>query len=256
MIDRSVFFDAVRARPFGGKLTTGQVDGMSVLLDVWERDYAGQRLAIFAYCLATAKHETANTMQPIKERGGAAYLANNYDVTGRDPVRARKRGNTAAGDGIKYAGRGFVQCTWKNNYRTMGDLLGVDLVNSPDRAMEPVLAAKIMFEGLLRGLFTGAKITAFINAGATDFVGARKTVNGTDKAQAIADHAVDFLGALKAAEKPDRPAVTRPPAPSPAPVTPPSVPDLPPPLFPPSNTKPGGLFAVIAGIIAAIFRRA
>jgi hypothetical protein len=34
-MNRDVFFASVRARPFGGKLTQGQVEGMEALLDVW-----------------------------------------------------------------------------------------------------------------------------------------------------------------------------------------------------------------------------
>ena len=264
MIDRSVFFDAVRARPFGGKLTAGQVDGLTVLLDTWERDYAKERLAILAYCLATAKHETANTMQPIKELGGAAYLAKNYDVTGKNPDRARKMGNTSAGDGVRYAGRGFVQLTWKSNYRTMGELIGVDLVSAPDRAMEPVIAARIMFEGMTKGLFTGAKVAAFINASTTDFVGARRTVNGTDKATLIADYAVDFFGALKAAERPDKAVQIAAPAAETRlqtlapPVSPGANPAPAPPdtgVFPPSNTQPGFIARFFSALVARLANR-
>lgn len=43
-----------------------------------------------------------------------------------------------------YYGRGFIQITWESNYRHYGDLLGVDLVDNPDRAMEPEIAARIL----------------------------------------------------------------------------------------------------------------
>jgi hypothetical protein len=249
MIDRRVFFDAVRARPFGGKLAQSQVDGLEVILSTYERDYRdGASLAQLAYVLATAFHETARTMQPIKEYGGAAYLANNYDVTGRNPERARRMGNDRPGDGIKYAGRGYVQLTWKNNYRTMGQLLGVDLVAFPDRAMEPVLAARIMFEGMIHGLFTGQKLADHINPRTTNFVGARGTVNGTDQARKIADYAVDFFGALKAAERPSIPHVPKP-SPQPAPPAPPVKDSL--------TTEPpasGGWLAKFLAALAAAFR--
>ena len=38
------------------------------------------------------------------------------------------------GEGAKYRGRGPFQLTGKNNYKKYGDLLGVDLINSPELA--------------------------------------------------------------------------------------------------------------------------
>lgn len=52
-------------------------------------------------------------------------------------------GNTAPGDGYKYRGRGFIQLTGKDNYAAAGKALGVDLVNRPDLAAQPEIAARI-----------------------------------------------------------------------------------------------------------------
>jgi predicted chitinase len=52
-------------------------------------------------------------------------------------------GNTEAGDGYKYRGRGFIQLTGRANYQRYGEKLGVDLVNSPDLAMNAGIAAKV-----------------------------------------------------------------------------------------------------------------
>ena len=52
-------------------------------------------------------------------------------------------GNTEAGDGWKFHGRGFVQLTGRYNYEHFGKALGLDLVNHPDLAAEPANAAKI-----------------------------------------------------------------------------------------------------------------
>lgn len=58
-------------------------------------------------------------------------------------VYAGRNGNTEAGDGYKYRGRGFIQLTGKGNYAEASKALGLDLVNNPDMAADPAIAAKI-----------------------------------------------------------------------------------------------------------------
>jgi len=52
-------------------------------------------------------------------------------------------GNTEPGDGWKYRGRGFTHLTGREGYETMGKKLGLDLVNHPELASDPEIAAKI-----------------------------------------------------------------------------------------------------------------
>jgi putative chitinase len=52
-------------------------------------------------------------------------------------------GNTQAGDGHRFKGRGPIQITGRANYRRFGDLLEVDLVTAPERAASSELAFRI-----------------------------------------------------------------------------------------------------------------
>lgn len=53
------------------------------------------------------------------------------------------RMGNAGDEGYKYRGRGLVQLTGKDNYADMSKKLGLDLVNNPELANDPAIAAKI-----------------------------------------------------------------------------------------------------------------
>lgn len=195
---RKEFFDHVRAKPFGGSLSTSQVAGLNALLD-----YAPSGLSIEekAYCLATAFHETARTMRPIEEYGkgkGRPYGMKDHET------------------GAAYYGRGFCQLTWKANYLKAGKIIGADLVHHPELAMEPENASLIIYSGMREGWFTGKKLSDYFGPGHAEPVGARRIINGTDKAALIAGYWGDFVAALRAAGD-TAPAPVQPPV---APATP------------------------------------
>jgi putative chitinase len=45
-------------------------------------------------------------------------------------------GNEESGDGWKYRGRGVIQCTGKDLYKTLSDALNIDLIADPDLLIE------------------------------------------------------------------------------------------------------------------------
>ncbi|MDQ7089490.1 MAG: LysM peptidoglycan-binding domain-containing protein [Methylococcales bacterium] len=198
--NRKVFFTTYRK--IFGSLKQHQVNGLSSLLDSLERDEEITDIQYMAYMLATVKHETANRFQPITEYGGRSYF-NKYDSilanTSRRRSRAKRNGNTKRGDGYKYRGRGFVQITWQKNYKNLGDALGHDLVNNPEKALDPVIAYQIMSYGMRKGTFTGRRLSQYLSKERTDYRNARKIINGLDKANLIKRHAENFERILRKA---------------------------------------------------------
>ena len=57
--------------------------------------------------------------------------------------KGKELGNTEPGDGARYKGRGFIQITGRSNYEKAGKALGIDLVNHPEKAEDPEVAAKV-----------------------------------------------------------------------------------------------------------------
>lgn len=191
-INRRIFFDKIRLDPFRGALAPQTVNGCSAILDEWER--RGLRdLRWLADMLATARGECGPNMLPVREGFASSDDAARAYVN-RQGYRYAKEVN-----GHVYYGRGLVQLTWDYNYKKMGDLLNIDLVNNPDEALKPHVAAAIMFEGMIRGTFTGKKLADYFNATVTDWINARRIINGTDKAAQFAAWARSFHAALTAA---------------------------------------------------------
>jgi putative chitinase len=187
--NRAKFYDGVRAGPFPGRLSPGQVGGLETILNEWERRGMTD-LRWLAYMLATTFHETDQKMQPIEEYGRG---------------RRKTYGRIDPETGKAYFGRGYVQLTWRANYETMGRLLGLDLVRHPELALQPDVATQIMFEGMTRGLsrrgdFTGKSLEHYFTDQKSDWRNARRIINGTDRADLIAGYAKQLFQDLVAAQ--------------------------------------------------------
>jgi putative chitinase len=195
-INRRFFFDTLRTSLFGGGFRQSQVQGLDGFLTYWEAHHAAKDDRWLAYVLGTAHHEVDTRFQPIHEYGGSRYFHRMYDIQGERPHVARRLGNTQPGDGVKYHGRGFVQLTGRSNYSDWGRRLNVDLVGNPELALRLDVATAVIFEGMILGTFTGRKLADYFNPQKDDWVGARRIVNGTDKANLIAGYARSFYTAI------------------------------------------------------------
>lgn len=97
------------------------LDEQSLLKEAQAAGLEGKELAAF---MAQMAHESGN-FKYAEEIGG-----------GKDSYSGGKR----------YKGRGYIQLTHDYNYKKYGDRLGVDLLNNPEKAAEPDIAAKIALE--------------------------------------------------------------------------------------------------------------
>jgi hypothetical protein len=171
--DRKKYFDSVRASLFSGGLSQRQVDGQEAILGQWERG-AGivhPDLRHLAYPLSTTYHETSKEMWPIEEYGKGS----GQPYGKQDPETKQT-----------YYGRGYVQLTWRDNYRRATDELGLtgeyDLEWNAAKALDPQIAADVMFRGMEEGWFrtsgTPNTLSKYFNPNVDDAYTAREIING------------------------------------------------------------------------------
>ena len=247
-MDRSKFYAALRSSLFKSGLTQAQVDGINGILDAFVTHGDGKPDTL-AYALATVYHETGRRMVPVREgfatTDAGARAAVNKLAAQRGPNSAvAKYAKPQPPHGHVYYGRGHVQLTWLDNYRKSSKDAGVDLVADPDKMLDPVISARVLFKGLLDGRWNGKGkgLRFYLDTG--DVVGARRTVNVLDKASTIAGYHKSFLAAVNAGGGVPK-AVGSVPAPKPAPQTPK--------VSTPADKKAG---LTIGGVILAIIAAA
>lgn len=105
-------------------------------LMVEEMKRTGTNKTAFQVALLATIGVECGLFKPVHERGPRVYF-NRYE--GRKDL-----GNTQPGDGFLYRGRGFIQLTGRGNYTHAAKDLGLDLVKSPDLALEDVPAVQIL----------------------------------------------------------------------------------------------------------------
>lgn len=172
-----------------GKLSAKQVEGFEAFFDQW--NVSGfTDLRWLAYMLATVWHETDKTMQPIEEYGKG---------------KGRKYGGRVWYNGKFYTdipqiffGRGHTQNTWRDIYLKLSkaNKSGWDFVNHPELLLQMKPSIWATFHAMNTGLYTGVKLSQFFNAKVNNKIGARKIINGSDKAILIGTYHDKFLKSI------------------------------------------------------------
>ncbi len=85
--------------------------------------------------------EAAFLAQLAHESGSLRYMEE--IASGKEYEGRKDLGNIQLGDGVRYKGRGSIQLTGRINYKTYGDLLGVDLISDPALAATKEIAFRI-----------------------------------------------------------------------------------------------------------------
>lgn len=197
-IDKDLFYEAYRSQ-FGRIRSSDKVKQINRIIQFIENDnnvngVVGGNIKYVAYILATIKHETGDTYKPLREWGRGV---------------GRKYGRKDSHTGKRYYGRGYVQITWDWNYKKLSDELQKAhpmhyaafgpyfLYYNPDLALQADIAYDILSLGMSQGLFTGKALWKYLAGDKRDYYGARRIVNGLDRASKIANYAVKFEQILK-----------------------------------------------------------
>jgi len=203
-VNRKTYYATLRT-----KLTQQQVDGQEAILN--EAVKRGASLTLTAYALATAHHETGGTFGPVTENlnyttaarikqvwpkrfptlaSAEPYVKNPRALANKVYGDRADLGNGGGDDGWAFRGRGLAQITGRANYRKW------DLEVLPDHALKLPVAARILLDGLEKGMFTGKKVSQYDN-----YKDMRATVNGDGSLNGatVAAYAEMYERALRAA---------------------------------------------------------
>jgi putative chitinase len=107
------------------------------------------RAAMDEFAINTPAREAAFVAQLAHESGQLRFMEEIWGPTDAqrryEPAStlATRLGNTEVGDGKRFKGRGPIQITGRANYGQFGNLLGLDLLGSPEQAAVPDVAFRI-----------------------------------------------------------------------------------------------------------------
>ena len=128
---------------FGGSAVNENAKGGGARRSGKEAKAAEQSLIKYAQEQGLEGKELQHFMgQTAHESGGFVYkreLASGEAYEGR----VQSLGNTQAGDGVRFKGRGHIQITGRANYEKYGKMIGQDLINNPELAEDPEIANQL-----------------------------------------------------------------------------------------------------------------
>ena len=189
MVDTVKFFSAIKSNGLFKSLSQSQVDGINALLNE-AKEQGIEDTRQLAYILGTVYHEVDKTMQPIEEYGKGKNRTYGHKVkySGKPYVEPDKI----------YYGRGHTQNTWYEIYEklTKANAHGWDFLNNPELLLQTMPSAWATCYAMKTGLYTGKKLSTYINDAGCDFLNSRRIVNSLDKAELIMGYASKFLSAL------------------------------------------------------------
>lgn len=269
----TAFFDSVRVSLFGGSLSQSQVDALKAIDAAWQKHGTGQ-IDAQAYTFATIFNEVGASMLPKAEnlnysaaRAHEVWPSKFPTIAAatpyqHDPVKLGNfvyanilgNGGAASGDGYRYRGHGY-QTTGRAHFTTFAQVLAVDLVAHPELLDQSVeLAAAALIIGMVKGLYTGKSFETYLDGkdeadsiDLQEFINARRIVNGTFNAVPIAQNAIRFEHALRAATT-----ITAPVAPAPHPVPTPPAPVAPQPNLLEKINMNISLFSLLLNLLPVI----
>lgn len=211
-IDRGTFFKEYRNIFRLKTISQAQVNIFDAIFDYWDQSQHTD-LRWLAYAMATAYHETGARMEPVRE-GFAKDDISAIRAVERLLAQGGISWNYAKpeANGKSYFGRGLVQITHADNYRKLGQAIGIGnkLYDDPSLALDKDISVKLLFKGMTDGLYRpGHKLSVYFSKDKEDWYGAREMING-DKSyrpkwangksigQLIADYGQDFYRCCRA----------------------------------------------------------
>jgi predicted chitinase len=197
-VDRVEFFTAFESQ-FNRQLNSSQKQGYNAIFDYWDKSNLDDNRWL-AYVLATAFHETGEDMQPVREgfastdQGSINAVTSLYNrgIIGENYALPEANGKS-------YFGRGLVQITWGDNYKKLGQAIGIgnQLYDNPSLALNMDIAVKILFVGMVDGLYAPVNsLRKYFFEDRSDWVNARKIINWLDKADLVAGYGQKFFKCL------------------------------------------------------------
>lgn len=139
-------------------IPSGRRQALLPFLQAAMAEFAIETPARIAAFVAQLAHESGQ-FRFMEEIWGPTPAQQRYEPVS---TLAATLGNSEAGDGRLFKGRGPIQITGRANYKRFGDILGIDLVSDPARAAQPELAFRIA------GLFWSKKGLSELADRATD----------------------------------------------------------------------------------------